>query len=71
MGIYLLRYFILIKSFKNIAFYFDYLKRRIEEAIQVAVREKSEYDLLYIQREVGKANKELYDRITNLRAQIQ
>ncbi|CAH8558381.1 unnamed protein product [Schistosoma haematobium] len=44
---------------------------RIEEAIQVAVREKSEYDLLYIQREVGKTNKELYDRITNLRAQIQ
>uniref|UniRef100_A0A5K4EKW3 Vacuolar protein sorting-associated protein 16 homolog n=1 Tax=Schistosoma mansoni TaxID=6183 RepID=A0A5K4EKW3_SCHMA len=43
----------------------------IEEAIQVAVREKSEYDLLYIQREVGKTNKELYDRIISLRAQIQ
>ncbi|KAK4471247.1 hypothetical protein MN116_004693 [Schistosoma mekongi] len=44
---------------------------KIEEAIQVAVRERSEHDLLYIQREVGKTNKELYDRITNLRSQIQ
>ncbi|VDP98966.1 unnamed protein product [Trichobilharzia regenti] len=44
---------------------------KIEEAIQLAVREKSEYDLLYIQQEVGKANREVYDRITNLRAQIQ
>ncbi|TNN21348.1 Vacuolar protein sorting-associated protein 16 isoform 2 [Schistosoma japonicum] len=44
---------------------------RIEEAIQVAVRERSEHDLLYIQREVGKTNKELYDRITNLRSQIR
>lgn len=44
---------------------------KIEEAIQAALREKSDADLIFIQQRVGKDNKALYDRLSMLRSQIK
>ncbi|CAL8093374.1 unnamed protein product [Calicophoron daubneyi] len=44
---------------------------QVEEAIQTAVREKSEDDIIYIQEQIGRGNQTMYDRLTALRQQLR
>lgn len=44
---------------------------QVEEAIQAAVRERSDNDLCLIQEHVGKTNRTTYDRLTALRQQFR